>query len=197
GAVYAHEPTQKIYQVLYPQFLDDFAVFPLPVTYSLLAPAPSTQYPFFNRAISTSCLAMMSRSRSTSLSDLLVCSAAYGFPFFGSSASSPSSRYRFTQADTRLCPTPYFLSISVIEICSSKCRRMKRSFSSLLHFRCGVPFFPIFLPPFLHLTTKKVDTHTFVSVYFQFTGAAHGSHARAAFCVYLNSMVSSRWILFL
>ena len=25
--------------------------------------------------------------------------------------------------------------------------------------------------PFLHLTTKKVDTHTFVSVYFHFTSA--------------------------
>ena len=81
--------------------------------------------------IHISCLAMMSRSRSTSLSDLLVCSAAYGFPFFGSSASSPSSRYRFTQADTRLCPTPYFLSISVIEICSSKCRRMTVSYTHL------------------------------------------------------------------
>ena len=67
--------------------------------------------------------------------------------------------------------TPYFFSISVIEICSSKCSRMKRSFSSLLHFRCGVPFFPISSPPFLYLTTKKVDTHTFVSVYFHFTGA--------------------------
>ena len=48
---------------------------------------------------------------------------------------------------------------------------MKRSFSSLLHFRCGVPFFPISSHPFLYLTTKKVDTHTFVSVYFHFTGA--------------------------
>ena len=119
---------------------------------------------------------MMSRSRSTSLSDLLVCSAAYGFPFFGSSASSPSSRYRFTQADTRLCPTPYFLSISLIEICSSKCSRIKRSFSSLLHFRCGVPFFPIFLPPFLHLlylTTKKVDTHTFYECLLSFYRCTH------------------------
>ena len=118
---------------------------------------------------------MMSRSRSTSPSDLLVCSAAYGLPFFGSRASSPSSRYRFTQADTMEFLTPYFFSISVIEICSSKCSRMKRSFSSLLHFWCGVPFFPISSPPFLYLTTKKVDTHTFVSVCFHFTGALYAT----------------------
>ena len=94
GTVYPHDPAQKIHRIFSFQFFDDFVVFPLPVTYSLFAPTPSTQYPFFNRAISTSCLAMMSRSRSTSLNDLLVCSAAYGLPFFGSRASAPSSRYR-------------------------------------------------------------------------------------------------------
>lgn len=123
-AIYIHESAQKVYGILFPHFFDNFVVFPLPVTYSLFAPTPSTQYPFFNRAISTSCLAMMSCSRSTSPSDLLVCSAAYGFPFFGSNASSPSSRYRFTQADTMELRTPYFFSISLIEICSSKCSRM-------------------------------------------------------------------------
>ena len=142
GSVYSHEPAQKIHRILCSQFFDDFVVFPLPVTYSLLAPTPSTQYPFFNRAISISCLAMMSRSRSNSSNDLL-CSAAYGLPFFGSSPSPTSSRYRFTQADTRLCPTPHFLSISWMERCSSKCKRMICSFSSLLHFRCGVPFFSL------------------------------------------------------
>ena len=80
GSVYSHEPAQKIHRILCSQFFDDFVVFPLPVTYSLLAPTPSTQYPFFNRAISISCLAMMSRSRSNSSNDLL-CSAAYGLPF--------------------------------------------------------------------------------------------------------------------
>ena len=58
--------------LLHFEFFDDFVFFSLPVTYSLFAPAPSTQYPFFNRAISTSCLATMRRSRSTSLNDLLV-----------------------------------------------------------------------------------------------------------------------------
>ena len=102
GTVDAHDPAQKVYRILHSEVFDDFVVFPLPVTYSLLAPAPSTQYPFFNRAISTSCFAMISRSLSTSLNDLLVCKAAYGFPLCGSRAASPSSRYFFTQAETRL-----------------------------------------------------------------------------------------------
>ena len=35
------------------------------------------------------------------------------------------------------------------------------------------PFLSLFLPSFFSdFTTKKVDTHTFVSVYFHFTGAA-------------------------
>ena len=72
GSIDIHDPAQKVYRVFHPEFFDDFVVFPLPVTYSLFAPAPSTQYPFFKRAISTSCFATISRSRSTSLSDLLV-----------------------------------------------------------------------------------------------------------------------------
>ncbi len=76
GTVDVHDPAQKVYRVFLPEFFDDFIVFPLPVTYSLFAPAPSTQYPFFNRAISTSCFATISRSLSTSLNDLLVCNAA-------------------------------------------------------------------------------------------------------------------------
>ena len=71
-SVNVHDPAQKIHRILHSEFFDDFVIFPLPVTYSLFTPAPSTQYPFFNRAISTSCFATRSRSRSTSLSDLLV-----------------------------------------------------------------------------------------------------------------------------
>lgn len=102
GTVDAHDPAQEVHRILHPEFFNDFVVFPLPVTYSLFAPALSTQYPFFNRAISTSCFATISRSRSTSLNDLLVCKAAYGFPLCGSRASSPSSRYFFTHVEIRL-----------------------------------------------------------------------------------------------
>src|SRR5699024_486034 len=123
-AIHIHNLAQKIDRIFSFQFFDDFVFFPLPVTYSFFAPPPSTQYPFFNRPISTPCLAMMSLIRSTSLSVLLVCNAAYGFPFFGSRASSPSSRYRFTQADTKLFLTPCLLSISMTERCSSRCRWM-------------------------------------------------------------------------
>ena len=91
GPVHIHDPAEEIYGILYFEFFDGLVVSSLPVTYFLLAPTPSTQYPFFKRAISTSCLATMRRSRSTSLSDLLVCRAAYGLPFRGSNASSPSS----------------------------------------------------------------------------------------------------------
>ena len=83
----------------------------------------------------------------TSFNDLLLCSATYGFPFRGSSASSPSFRYRFTHAATRLFLTPYMRSISMSEICYSKCRRIYPTFSSLVYFRCGVPFFPFSFPP--------------------------------------------------
>ena len=76
GAIDVHDPAEEVYRILYSEFFDDFIVFSLPVTYSLFAPAPSTQYPFFNRAISTSCFATISRNRSTSLNDLLVCNAA-------------------------------------------------------------------------------------------------------------------------
>ena len=106
-----HDPAEKVYRILHSEFFDDFVVFPLPVTYSLFAPTPSTQYPFFNRAISTSCFAMISRSLSTSLNDLLLCNAAYGFPLCGSSASSPSSRYFFTHAVTSPLLTPHSFSI--------------------------------------------------------------------------------------
>lgn len=43
GTVDVHDPAQKVYRILYSEFFDDFVVLPLPVTYSLLAPAPSTQ----------------------------------------------------------------------------------------------------------------------------------------------------------
>ena len=76
GTVDVHDPAEKVYRILHSEFFDDFVVFSLPVTYSLLAPAPSTQYPFFNLAFSTSSFATISRSRSTSLNDLLVCKAA-------------------------------------------------------------------------------------------------------------------------
>lgn len=56
-AIHTHNLAQKIDRIFSFQFFDDFVFFPLPVTYSFLAPTPSTQYPFFNRAISTSCLA--------------------------------------------------------------------------------------------------------------------------------------------
>ena len=49
--------------------------------------------------------------RSTSLNDLLVCSAAYGFPLCGASASSPSSKYFLTHAETKLWSTPCSFSI--------------------------------------------------------------------------------------
>ena len=71
GSVDPHNPAQKVYRIFYFKFFENFIVFPLPVTYSLFAPTPSTQYPFFNRAISTSCFAASSRRRSTSDSDLL------------------------------------------------------------------------------------------------------------------------------
>ena len=76
GSVDVHDPAKKIYRILYSEVFDDFVIFPLPVTYSFFAPTPSTQYPFFNRAISTSCLATISRSLSTSLNDLLAVKAA-------------------------------------------------------------------------------------------------------------------------
>ena len=63
---YKHIQTEEIYRIFYFEFFENFVVFPLPVTYSLSAPTPSTQYPFFSRAISTSCLATSSLSRSTS-----------------------------------------------------------------------------------------------------------------------------------
>lgn len=65
GTVDVHDPAQKVYRIFHSEFFDDFVVFPLQVTYSLFAPAPSTQYPFFNWAISTSCFATSSRNRST------------------------------------------------------------------------------------------------------------------------------------
>ena len=45
GSVDVHDPAQEAYRILHPELFDDFVVFPLPVTYSLFAPSPSTQYP--------------------------------------------------------------------------------------------------------------------------------------------------------
>ncbi len=45
-AIDSHNPAQKYYGVSFFEFFDHFIVFPLPVTYSLSAPDPSTQYPF-------------------------------------------------------------------------------------------------------------------------------------------------------
>ena len=120
GTVDIHDPAEKIHRILHSEFFDDFVVFPLPVTYSLLAPAPSTQYPFFNRAISTSCFATIRRSLSTSLNDLLVCKAAYGFPLCGSRASSPSSRYFLTHVPISPLLIPYSFSSCRSDLCSSK-----------------------------------------------------------------------------
>ena len=111
GSVDAHDPAKKIHRILYSELFNDLIIFPLPITYSLPAPTPSTQYPFFNLAISTSCFATIKRSRSTSLNDLLLCRAAYGFPLCGSSASSPSSKYFLTHAQTSEFPIPVSLSI--------------------------------------------------------------------------------------
>ena len=169
GTVDVHDSAEKVYRILHSEFFDDFVVFPLPVTYSLFAPAPSTQYPFFNRAISTSCFATISRSLSSSLNDLLVCNAEYGFPLCGSRASSPSSRYFFTHVETSPLLMSYSLAISLVALCSSKCCRIIFSFSSLLHFRCGTPFLPIVSPlPFSYSTTKNESRH-FFSVYFHLT----------------------------
>jgi len=49
----------------------------------------------------------------------------------------------------------------------------------LLNFLCGVPFLPpLFHIFFLLLYYEKVDTHTFVSVYFHFTGAIRNTEVR-------------------
>ena len=120
GSVKAHKSTQEIYRIVFFEFFDDFVLFPLPVTYSLFAPTPSTQYPFFNRAISTSCLATMRRSLSISLKDLLACSAEYGLPLRDSSDSSPSSKYFFAHVDSRPLLTEYSFSICLSDSFSSK-----------------------------------------------------------------------------
>ena len=67
----SHELTEKDDWIFAFQLLDNFILTSCPITYSLFAPTPSTQYPFFNRAISTSCFATSRRRRSTSDSDLL------------------------------------------------------------------------------------------------------------------------------
>ena len=42
-SVHIHDPAEEIYGILYFEFFDDLVVLSLPVTYSLLAPTPSTQ----------------------------------------------------------------------------------------------------------------------------------------------------------
>ena len=167
----SHNLTQKVYWILYFEFFENFVVFPLPVTYSLFALAPSTQYPFFNRAISTSCLAMLRRSRSNSLSDILVCSAAFGLPFFGSSASSPSSRYRFTRRIPDYAPRRIASRFPWLKYARPSAAGSSAAFPLCSSSDSAYPFSPFFLPPFLHLlylTTKKVDTHTFYECLLSF-----------------------------
>ena len=116
GSIHFHKFAEKLYRILHFELFDDFVFSALPVAYTLFAPTPSTQYPFFNRAISISCLATISLSRSTSLKDLLVCSAAYGLPLRETSASSPPSRYFFTHVDTRPLLTEYSFSICMSDL---------------------------------------------------------------------------------
>ena len=71
-AVYSHKIQEISHRVFYSEFFDDFVIVSLPVTYTLFAPASSTQYPFFNLAFSISSFATVSRNRSNSESFLLV-----------------------------------------------------------------------------------------------------------------------------
>ena len=143
GTIDVHDTAQIVYRVLYSEFFDNFVVLPFPVTYSLFAPAPSTQYPFFNLAFSISSFATMRRKRSTSDNDLLVCSAANRFPGrpLGMNACSPSARYSFTHLQIMLRSAVNSFSSVLTETCSSKCLCTICAFCSGVHIRFFCPFF--------------------------------------------------------
>ncbi len=64
GSVYVHDLTKETYWISGSECFDDFKFFSLPVTNSLAAPTPFTQYPFFNLSFSISSFATISRRRS-------------------------------------------------------------------------------------------------------------------------------------
>ena len=143
GTIYSHK-TQKIsHRIFHSEFFDDFVIASLPVTYTLFAPTPSTQYPFFRLAFSISSFATVSRSRSNSDSFLLVCSAANGFPGwpFGMNACSPSAKYSFAHLQIMLRSAVYSFSSVLTEMCSSKCLCTISAFCSGVQIRFFCPFF--------------------------------------------------------
>ncbi len=151
GTVYPHKIQKAGHGVFHSEFFDDFVVILLPVTYTLFAPTPSTQYPFFNLAFSISNLATVSRSRSNSESFLLVCSAANRFPgcLLGINACSPSARYSFTHLQIMLRSAVYSFSSALTETCSSRCLCTISAFCSGVHTRFLCPFFTFLTSTFI------------------------------------------------
>ena len=105
--------------------------------------------PFFNRAISISCFATSSLSRSSSDKFLLLCNAANLFPGrgLGSNAASPPAKYSLLHRLTIPCMIPYSFPSFLMEICSSKCLCTISSFCSFVHTRFVWPFL-ISSPPY-------------------------------------------------
>ena len=148
GLTDSHELTEKGYWIFFFHFFNNFVFAPCPVTYSLFAPAPSTQYPFFNRAISISCLATNSRNRSNSDRFLLRCNAANLLPgrVLGSKTASPPLRYSFVHRHIIPVSVSYSFANVRTEKWSSRCLCTISSFCSIVHFFFFCPFF-IVSPP--------------------------------------------------
>ena len=123
GLTDSQELAEKDNRIFSFHFFDDLVFTSCPVTYALFAPTPSTQYPFFNRAISISCFATNKRRRSTSDKFLLLCNAANLLPgrVLGSNAASPPERYSFVHRHIIPVSVSYSFASVRTEICSSKC----------------------------------------------------------------------------
>ena len=143
GTVYTHELAQKGYGIFPFELFEHFVFFSLPVTYSLFAPTPSTQYPFFNRSFSISSFATISRNCSISDRLLLTCSAANLLPgcLCGMNADSPSAIYSFTHRQIILLSASYSFPNLTTDTWSSKCLRTISVFCSGVHIRLICPFF--------------------------------------------------------
>ena len=109
GITNPHKLAEEHDGIFYFKYFNDFVLLPGPVTYSLFAPTPSAQYPFFNRSFSISSLATISRSLSNSERFLLTCNAANELPGcpFGINAVSPSAIFSFTHRQIILLSAVY------------------------------------------------------------------------------------------
>lgn len=138
------------YNGIFFHFLDDFVLTSCLVMYSLFAPTPSIQYPFFNRAISISCFATTKRRRSNSDRFLFLHKDTNWLPgcFFGFSPVSLSDMYSLSQRHIMLCSVPYSFSNVRTETWLSRCFLTIACFCSGVYIRFFCTF-SLFLHPYI------------------------------------------------